>query len=171
MVANNASFNCNSAKMIITGSGWPQRERFIDLLATSLAGMPTRDAYYPGAIERYKFLTRGRSGLESIGQPKQGQLPWTVIRGVDASVRDDPLFQIEPFCPIVSETSLESTDPARVPLAAATKFMNDTLVGNSQRQHRHPSRGWNETRTLAPPSTEQSPNSGTETSPSTTGPP
>ena len=128
MVANNASFNCNSAKIIITGRGWPQRERFLDLIATSLAGLPTRDAYYPGATERYEYLTRGRSGLESIGQPKQGQLPWTVIRGIDASIRDDPLFQIEPFCPIVSETSLESTDPAAF-LADATKFMNDTLWG------------------------------------------
>src|SRR5688500_12172888 len=128
MIANNASSNCTSARIVITGRGWPQRERFIDLIATSLAGMPTRDAYYPGATERYDFLTRGRSGLESIGQPKQGQLPWTVVRGIDASVRDDPLFQIEPFCPIVSETSLGSNDPAEF-LAAATRFMNDTLWG------------------------------------------
>lgn len=28
MVANNASFNCVAAKMIVTGSGWPQREEF-----------------------------------------------------------------------------------------------------------------------------------------------
>jgi acyl-CoA reductase-like NAD-dependent aldehyde dehydrogenase len=128
MVANNASFNCNSAKVIITGSGWPQRDRFIDLITTSLARMPNRDAYYPGAIERYNFMTRGRSGLHSIGQPKKGQLPWTVIRGVDAGVRDDPLFRMEPFCPIIAETSLASTDPATF-LVDATQFMNDTLWG------------------------------------------
>ena len=128
MVANNASFNCLSAKVIVTGGGWQQRGRFIDLIATFLAGMPNRNAYYPGAMERYRSLTEGRLGVQSIGQPTQGQLPWTVIRGVDASVQDDPLFWTEPFCPIISETSLASTDPAEF-LAAATSFMNDTLWG------------------------------------------
>ena len=128
MVANNASFNCNSAKVIITGSGWQQRDRFIDLISAFLAGMPNRDAYYPGARERYRPLTEGRPGVHRIGQPTQDQLAWAVIRGVDANVRDDPLFRTEPFCPILSETSLASTDPAEF-LAEATRFMNDTLWG------------------------------------------
>src|SRR5258706_9457073 len=31
MLVNNASFNCNAAKVLITAPGWPQRDRFLDL--------------------------------------------------------------------------------------------------------------------------------------------
>lgn len=127
MVANNASFNCISAKMVVTATGWPQREEFLNLVAGFLAGIPTRQAYYPGAADRYATLTEGRS-VQAIGAPAAGQLPWGVIRDLDAGRRDDPLFATEPFCSLVSETSVGSTDPVDF-LGAATTFMNDTLWG------------------------------------------
>lgn len=128
MVINNASFNCNAAKMIITAQGWSQREQFLDLLAAQLAKAPPRCAYYPGAFDRYQQLTGDRAQVERFGEPAEGQLAWALIRGVDASREDEPLFRIEPFCGIVSETSVGSADPIEF-LSTATAFMNDRLWG------------------------------------------
>ncbi len=127
MVANNASFNCIAAKMLVTATGWPQREQFLDLVSGYLSRIPTRRAYYPGADERYASLTAGRD-VRPLGAPAAGELPWGVIRGLDATATDDPLFSTEPFCSLLSETSVGSNDPVDF-LAAATPFMNDTLWG------------------------------------------
>jgi len=127
MVSNNASFNCNAAKMLITARDWPQRERFLQLVSERLARMPIRRAYYPGAEDRYRALTEGRR-IETLGEARDGYLPWTLVRDVDASRQGDRIFRDEPFCAILSETTVGSADPVEF-LASATRFMNDTLWG------------------------------------------
>jgi len=127
MVANNGSFNCNAAKMLITARGWPQRDRFLELVRQGLKQAPSRNAYYPGARERYAALTAGRA-IESFGEARDGMLPWTLIPQVDASRADEPLFTTEPFCSILSHTEIGDGDPASF-LAAATTFCNDRLWG------------------------------------------
>jgi acyl-CoA reductase-like NAD-dependent aldehyde dehydrogenase len=126
-VTNNASFNCNAAKMLITAAGWPQRERFLALVKEGFAATPTRQAYYPGARDRFDALTAGRQ-IESFGEAREGTLPWTLITGVDEGRADDPLFTTEPFCSILSHTTLGDSDPAGF-LAAATRFCNERLWG------------------------------------------
>jgi acyl-CoA reductase-like NAD-dependent aldehyde dehydrogenase len=128
MVANNGSFNCNAAKLLVTGTGWPQREKFLSMVTERLAALPTRKAYYPGAEGRFATLTGGRERVEKLGTPGEGHLPWTLIRDVDSSVKDDPLFHNEPFCSLLSETTIGSADPVEF-LASATTFLNDTLWG------------------------------------------
>ena len=127
MVANNGSFNCNAAKMLVTAKGWTHRDRFLALVAKGLAAAPTRKAYYPGAFARYRDLTAGQR-VETFGQGTAEALPWTLIRGLDPS-KDEALFRTEPFCGILSETSVGSSDPVEF-LAVATRFMNDTLWGS-----------------------------------------
>ena len=127
MVFNNASFNCNAAKMLITPKWWPQRDKFLDMIAQGLAQAPTRKAYYPGAFERYERLLAGHGSVERFGQGTAEKLQWALVRGVDAAT-DDPLFRTEPFCGIVSETSVGSTDPVEF-LGTVTSFMNDRLWG------------------------------------------
>ena len=127
MVANNASFNCISAKMLVTATGWAQREEFLALVSEYLAKIPARRAYYPGASERYATLTEGRA-VQRYGAPGAGELPWGIVRDLDSADADDPLFTTEPFCSLLSETTVGSTDPLDF-LVAATTFMNDTLWG------------------------------------------
>ena len=127
MVVNNASFNCNAAKMLITARGWAQRDKFLDLVAQGLAQAPTRKAYYPGAFERYERLLGGHANVERIGQGTAEKLPWALVRGLDAG-SDDPLFRVEPFCGVLSETSLDGADPAEF-IRTATAFMNDRMWG------------------------------------------
>jgi acyl-CoA reductase-like NAD-dependent aldehyde dehydrogenase len=128
MVTNNASFNCNAAKMLVTATGWPQRERFLDLVAQGLASVPTRTAYYPGAIDRYRHLLEGHGDAQRFGAAGRDRLQWALVRGVDAGDASEPLFRTEPFCGILSETSVGSTDPVEF-FDAATRFMNDRLWG------------------------------------------
>jgi aldehyde dehydrogenase (NAD(P)+) len=126
-ITNNASFNCNAAKMLITSKAWPQRDAFLGLIARQLARTPARKAYYPGAFDRYQRLTTGRD-LHTPGTAAAGELPWTIIRGIDAGNPADPVFSVEPFCAILSDVPLAEGDPVAF-LAQATRFCNETLWG------------------------------------------
>ena len=127
MITNNASFNCNAAKVIVTSRSWAQRDAFWGLLGRELAATPARTAYYPGAFDRYRRLTTGRD-LVIPGGAGDGELPWTIVKEVDASRTDDDVFRVEPFCGIVSDVPLGTADPVEF-LATATGFCNDTLWG------------------------------------------
>jgi len=126
MVANNGSFNCNAAKVLIVSEKWKQRDAFRKLVAKALSAAPLRKAYYPGARDRYDELTGGRA-VEKIGRAGEGELPWTLIFGVDSQA-DDKLFQVEPFCGILSETALPDGD-AQAFVAQAARFMNERMWG------------------------------------------
>lgn len=126
-VVNNASFNCNAAKVLVTSEGWPQREAFVQHVRDVLAAAPTRLAYYPGAEDRYASLTKEHKDIVRIGRAEPRKLPWTMIRGLDAK-SSDPLFSTEPFCGILSEVALAERDAASF-LRAAGKFANDKLWG------------------------------------------
>ena len=126
MVTNNASCNCNAAKMLITSKRWPQREALLAKVRAVLEKVPPRKAYYPGAFERYETLAGGRG--EKLGKPGKDELPWALVFGLDSNDRDERLFATEPFCPIFSETTIDESDPAAF-LKAATAFANDRLWG------------------------------------------
>lgn len=128
MVANNASFNCNAAKLLVMSRQWPQRERFLDLVGQELSRTPTRKAYYPGAFDRYNELVGGRDNVLEFGDKSDEKLAWTLIREVDSDKPDDPLFHNEPFCGILSETTLDSADPAEF-LTRAVDFLNNQVWG------------------------------------------
>jgi acyl-CoA reductase-like NAD-dependent aldehyde dehydrogenase len=127
-VVNNGSFNCNAAKMLVLPRGWAQRDVFLAHLRRALASVPPRKAYYPGAPERHAALTEGRSRVTRIGQAGPGELPWTLIEGLDPEATAEPLFSTEPFCSILSVVEVGSDDPAHF-LDAATSFCNTRLWG------------------------------------------
>ena len=128
MVINNASFNCNSAKLLVTAKGWGLRDRVLDSVGALLARSPVRKAYYPGAEERWKAFTEGRAGVRTFGTAQPGELPWALLPGVDASREDDRVFHQEPWCALLSETSVGSDDPVRF-LDEAVPFVNEKVWG------------------------------------------
>lgn len=128
MVINNASFNCNSAKLLVTPTGWRERDRVLDAVGGALGKSAVRKAYYPGAEERWKAFTEHRPGLRLFGNAQPGELPWALIPGIDASQYADRAFQQEPWCSILSETSVGSDDPIRF-LDEATRFLNEHVWG------------------------------------------
>jgi aldehyde dehydrogenase (NAD(P)+) len=124
----NASFNCNATKMVVTGRGWPQRAEFLADLEQSLSQTSLRQAYYPGAQERWHRLAEQRRNPHNIGVPKQGELAWSLLTGLDADDRNEPLFSTEAFCGILGETQVASSDPVEF-LDQAVTFANERLWG------------------------------------------
>ena len=127
-ITNNASFNCNAAKMLVTPKGWKRTDELFTDLEKAIGHAPVRKAWYPGAEARYKALTDGRSNVVKIGGQAEGTLPWTIVKGLDAGDREDRGFTMEPFCSIVSATELGSDDPIDY-LDQALAFANDRLWG------------------------------------------
>jgi aldehyde dehydrogenase family protein len=126
-VAHNVSFNCNAPKMLVTPRGWSRREALLGGIERALSQAPVRRAYYPGAEERFRELTRGRQ-LRSVGDAGSGELPWTLVPGLDATDPREIAFLREPFCPILSETEVGSDDPIEF-LERAVDFANNRLWG------------------------------------------
>ena len=129
MVINNASFNCIALKLLVTAREWPQREELLARIERALAAEPTRVAYYPGAADRYQRLVRSADpdSVSAFGEASLGHLPWTLIRDVDPEARS-PLFEVEPFCSLLSETAIGAESAAEF-LAAGVRFVNERVFG------------------------------------------
>lgn len=127
-VVNNASFNCNAAKILISPRGWQHRTALLGGIERVLTETPTRQAYYPGASERWRKLTQGREDVRTIGDAGDGELPWTLMPGLESVDAAEPAFTTEPFCSILSETAVGSDDPVEY-LERAVTFANDCLWG------------------------------------------
>jgi acyl-CoA reductase-like NAD-dependent aldehyde dehydrogenase len=132
-VAYNASFNCNSPKILVTPMGWNGRRRLFTAIERALGATPLRRAYYPGAAERWERLTSARSNVRAIGTAQADELPWTVVAGLDATDPREPAFDTEPFCSILSETEVGSADPIEF-LERAVDFANNRLWGTLSAQ-------------------------------------
>ncbi|HEU4532892.1 MAG TPA: aldehyde dehydrogenase family protein, partial [Polyangiaceae bacterium] len=75
MVAQNASFNCNAAKVVVTAKGWPGRRDFLAKLERALAQTAPRKAYYPGAFERYEAFVNHYPAAKVLGVGGEGVVP------------------------------------------------------------------------------------------------
>lgn len=127
MVANNASFNCNACKVLVTQKSWPLRERFLELVHAALAQTAPKKAYYPGAQQRYQKFLDVYPQAEPLGERSKDVVPWTVIPDVPPEKGEHALTS-EAFCGVLAETSLEASDAADF-MAKATDFANDVCWG------------------------------------------
>ncbi|MFN7130556.1 MAG: aldehyde dehydrogenase family protein [Myxococcales bacterium] len=128
MVTNNASFNCNAAKLLVQSKEWDGRERLLESVQKALAHAHPRKAYYPGAEERFKAFTDGRKNLKLVGEAKEGELPWALITDLDSSDREERCFTTEAWCAVLGETTLAEEDPIAF-LEKAVDFVNDRVWG------------------------------------------
>ncbi|HEY6284850.1 MAG TPA: aldehyde dehydrogenase family protein [Ktedonobacteraceae bacterium] len=129
MLTNNAGFNCNATRVIIQYASWPQRNQLLQEMRRVLAQIPSRTAYYPGALERHQMFIKEHPEAEHIGLSKEQQLPWTLIAGVDPGNIDDVCFTTEAFCSLFAETALEAESiPEYVDKAVA--FANQHIWGS-----------------------------------------
>lgn len=127
-LANNAGFNCNASRVLITQRGWPLREAFLDKIRERLRHVATRDAYYPGSAERFAAFKAAHPEGEAFGNAAEGHLPWMLIPGLDPDKADEICFRQEAFCGIFAETALQA-DSIEGFLSKAVQFSNDTLWG------------------------------------------
>lgn len=128
MLTNNASFNCNAAKVLVTASGWAQREAFLEELGRVLERIPPRLAYYPGAEERHERFVADHRSVRSYGKPSERHLPWAVASEIEPTAEDSTAFGVEAWCGVLAETSLPAEDACEF-LPAAVDFCNERLYG------------------------------------------
>ncbi len=128
MVANNASFNCNAAKLLVTSKSWPQREELLRKVEEVLASLPSRHAYYPGSDKKYQRFLEAHPDAHVLTERAEGTVPWTTIFGVDSQESDNIVFCEEAWCAVLAETALEVSEPDEF-LRQATAFVNDKVWG------------------------------------------
>ncbi|MFO0677898.1 MAG: aldehyde dehydrogenase family protein [Polyangiaceae bacterium] len=127
MVAQNASFNCNAAKVLVLPKGWILRETFLKKIDAALADTKARKAYYPGAEDRYRGFLEHYPKARPLGPSNPGVVPWTVIPDVPADAKEYALNN-EAFCGVLAQVTLGSDDPATY-LREAVAFANESIWG------------------------------------------
>ncbi len=127
MLANNAGFNCNAARVLIQHRSWQHRRALLDEVRRAFGRIPTRHAYYPGAVERYQRFVDAHPDAERIGKPAEGELPWTLLPDVQPSP-DEMALRNEAFCSVMAETALDADSPAEF-IDKAVELCNDTIWG------------------------------------------
>jgi acyl-CoA reductase-like NAD-dependent aldehyde dehydrogenase len=128
MVTHNASFNCNAAQVLVLARGWGQREAFLERLKGVLSRTPSRRAYYPGALERYRTFVDRYPGSIPLSDASDETVPWTLIPDVPAESSEFALSQ-EAFCGLIAEVSLDAVDAADY-LDRSTEFVNEKVWGS-----------------------------------------
>lgn len=127
-LTNNAGFNCNATRVIITHAGWPQRDALLARVRAILGKTPPRAAYYPGARERQQTFVTAHPEAVQLGGASGDQLPWTFIQGVAPDAADDMVFTTEAFCGLFAETPLEASSVADY-IDKAVAFCNAQVWG------------------------------------------
>ncbi len=127
-ITNNAGFNCNATRVIVQHESWPQRGQLLDAVRRHLSRVPLRRAYYPGAGDRHAAFLESHPEAETFGAATDGELPWTLIAGLEPGAEDEICFHTEAFCGLTSETALAAESTAQF-IARAVDFANDELWG------------------------------------------
>jgi len=107
---------------VLTWKGWPQRDRFLDLLQATLRRIAPRKAYYPGAADRYRRF----AGCEPNASPP-GTLPWALLADLKPDEAPHCLRE-ESFVSVFAEIGLDATG-AEDFLSQAVDFANGRLWG------------------------------------------
>lgn len=124
----NASFMCCAAKVLVMPKNWDGTARFVKAVQEVCAEIPPRNAYYPGAEDRWQAIVKNRSNVSQIGQASSCQLPWTFITDLSPDDTNEVLFKDEPFCSVIASVLVGNANPIAF-LQAATDFVNNRLWG------------------------------------------
>jgi hypothetical protein len=107
--------------------GWRGRERLLAALRRILHAVPNRFAFHAGAQDRFARFMRAHPEIELLGAGHSGSLPWGLITNLDP-YSENLAFTTDPFAPILSETSLQSSSIADL-VDGAVAFCNERLSG------------------------------------------
>jgi len=123
----NGGFNCIAAKVIVLHRDWAQKQEFLDHLRGVLGSLPSRPAYYPGAVERWGRFVESHPDVEMFGAVGNGVVPAALLMDVDPEA-DHLAFTEEAFCPVSATTELPGDDAGEF-LARAVAFCNEKVMG------------------------------------------
>ncbi len=126
-IAHNASFNCASGQILMTASGWAQRDEFLAAVRRALIATPPRQAYYPGAQDRYQAFLDRYPQSEPLGATGPNIIPWTLIPNVPPLAGEYALTE-EAFCGILAEVAIDAQTAPDF-LTQAVAVANDRIWG------------------------------------------
>ena len=132
MLANNAGFNCNAARVLLLhGSAGRSARRCGRLRRVLARTSPTRRAYYPGAEDRFERFVAAHPEAERIGDARPtASCPWVLIRDLDRlDERGTPASPPRPSAGLFCETAIEAPDAGRASSTAPSRFANERLWG------------------------------------------
>ena len=127
MLTNNAGFNCNATRVILTHQGWDQRPELLGQLRDVLGQIRPRKAYYPGAAERFQAFIDAHPQAERYGDAGEGELPWTLISDISPA-SDEICVTTEAFCSVFSEMPLSAESTVDY-IKRAVTVCNDEIWG------------------------------------------
>jgi acyl-CoA reductase-like NAD-dependent aldehyde dehydrogenase len=127
-LVGNAGFGCLTPRVLIQHKSWEQREALVEAIEGVLAGVETRNAYYPGARDRHAAFMAAHPEGRQFGNADGDHLPWTFITDVDPDDADDICFTREAFCSLFAETALVASSISDF-VDQAVEFANQTLWG------------------------------------------
>ena len=120
---HNGGFNCIATQALVLPEGWAQRDAFLSAVRSTLAGLPGRTPYYPGAGDR---IDKARTRLDADG----GSPTHTAVAEVEPD--DEYAFQTEFFSNALAVTDLPGGGADEHPadwLDRAVDYVNDDVVG------------------------------------------
>lgn len=129
MLTMNAGFACAAPRVIINHRHWRKREGLMAAVRHSLAEVPPRAGWYPGARERWELFTGAHPKAECFGPAEGDAVPWTLLPDLDPDDHDHVAFRVEAFNGTMGEVGLEAPLDAAAYLDVATDFANDRLWG------------------------------------------
>ncbi len=129
-LVNNAGFNCNATRVIVTHHDWNQREGLIDAIRGALEQVPDRNPYYPGAVGRWQEFLAEHPDAKVFGEIGDRCVPWTLIDGLSHHADDEICFSVEAFNGVTSEVSLEGPHDVGSFIREAVAFCNTKLWGS-----------------------------------------
>lgn len=128
-LTNNAGFNCNATRVIVTHSQWKLREALLTALGEALDEVPDRAPYYPGAVDRWKDFVEAHPEARLFGDVGDQCVPWTLIEGLDPEADDEICFNVEAFNGVTSEVALDAPRDVAEYIRRAVDFCNDRVWG------------------------------------------
>jgi aldehyde dehydrogenase (NAD(P)+) len=125
MKLHNGGCNCVAVQVLVLPREWELREALLAEIRRLFAELPARRAFYPGSAERWQRAVGAHPDAERFA----GEVPRTLITGVDPQRGGDICFNTEFFGAVLAETSLPGADAASF-LDAAVEFCNERLDGS-----------------------------------------
>jgi acyl-CoA reductase-like NAD-dependent aldehyde dehydrogenase len=129
MLTSNAGFTCGCPRVLVTHRTWNRRRDLLDALRRELGQVPHRDAYYPGARQRWEVFTDAHPEAELYGPMGDGEVPYTLLADLDPARSDDVAFRVEAFNTTIAETGLDAPRDAAAFVDQAVAWANETLWG------------------------------------------
>ncbi|NND85510.1 MAG: aldehyde dehydrogenase [Acidimicrobiia bacterium] len=129
-LTNNAGFNCNATRVIVTHAEWKLREALLTALGEALDEVPERAPYYPGAVDRWQAFVDAHPEAQVFGDVGDRCVPWTLIEGLDPDAEDEICFTTESFNGVTSEVALDAPRDVAEYIRQAVEFCNEKVWGS-----------------------------------------